>query len=66
VEDHERHHIPIGRVSHGLVGGDDPFDGLGEGRQLARLNEMKELLTGDVGAHPVRHLGGEVLDGLQA
>jgi hypothetical protein len=24
------------------------------------------LLTGDVGAHPVRHLGGEVLDGLQA
>jgi hypothetical protein len=48
------------RAWHGLVGGDDPFDGLGEGRQLARLNETKELLVGDVGARPVRHHDGEV------
>jgi hypothetical protein len=27
---------------------------------LARLDETKELLAGDVGAHPVRHHGGEV------
>jgi hypothetical protein len=26
---------------------------------------MKELLAGDVGARPVRHLGSEVLDELQ-
>jgi hypothetical protein len=44
VEGHERHHVPAGRAWHGLVGGDDPLDSLGEGRQLARLNETKELL----------------------
>jgi hypothetical protein len=27
---------------------------------LARLDETKELLAGDVGAHPVRYHGGEV------
>jgi hypothetical protein len=27
---------------------------------LARLDETKELLAKDVGAHPVRHHGGEV------
>jgi hypothetical protein len=53
VEDHERHHLPAGRAWHGLVSGDDPFDGFGEGRQLAPLDKTKELLAGDVGAHPV-------------
>jgi hypothetical protein len=42
VEDHERHHVPAGRARHGLAGGDDPFNGLGEGRQLARLNETND------------------------
>jgi hypothetical protein len=36
------------------------LDGLSEVRQLARLDEMKELLAGDVGARPVRHHDGEV------
>jgi hypothetical protein len=36
------------------------LDSLGEGRQLARLDEMKELLAGDVGACLVRHHDGEV------
>jgi hypothetical protein len=53
MEGHERHHIPAGRAWHGLIGGDDPLDGLGEGRQLAHLDETKELLAGDVGACPV-------------
>jgi hypothetical protein len=66
VEGHERHHVPPGRVWHGLVGRGDPLNSLGEGRQLARLNEMKELLAGDSGAHPARHHAGEVLDGLGA
>jgi hypothetical protein len=64
VEDHEQHHVPAGRAWHGLVGGDDPFDSLGEGRQLARLDETKELLARDVGARPVRHHDGEVLGDL--
>jgi hypothetical protein len=55
VESHERHHVPAGRAWHGLVGGDDPLDNLGEGRQLARLKETKELLAGDVGGHLARH-----------
>jgi hypothetical protein len=52
--------VPAGRAWHGLVGRDDPLDSLGEGRQLARLNKMKELLAGDIGAHPARHHAGEV------
>jgi hypothetical protein len=32
MEAHERHHIPIGRAWHRLAGGDDPLNGLGEGR----------------------------------
>jgi hypothetical protein len=60
VEGHERHHVPAGRAWHGLFAGDDPLDSLGEGRQLARLNETKELLAGDVGVHPARHYDGEV------
>jgi hypothetical protein len=43
----------------------DPLDGLAEGRQLARLDETKELLARDVGAHPVRHCDGEVLGELE-
>jgi hypothetical protein len=66
VEDHERHHIPRGRVQHGLVGGDNPLDGVGEGRKLARLDKTEELLVRDVGARPVRHHGGEVSGGLEA
>jgi hypothetical protein len=65
MEDHEQHHVSAGRAWHGLVDGYDPFDGLGEGRQLARLDEMKELLAGDVGARPVRHCDGEVLGELE-
>jgi hypothetical protein len=60
VEDHERHHVPAGRAWHGLIGGDDSLDSLGEGRQLARLNETKEVLAVDVGARPVRHHDGEI------
>jgi hypothetical protein len=52
--------VASGRAWHRLIDGDDPLDGLGEGRQRARLNETKELLTGDVGARPVRHHDGEV------
>jgi hypothetical protein len=61
VEGHERHHIPPGRVWHRFISRDDPFNGLGEGRQLARRNETKKLLAGDSGAHPTRHRAGEVL-----
>jgi hypothetical protein len=60
VEGHKRHHVPAGRACHGLIGGDDPLDGLGEGRQLARLNKTKELLAGDVGVRLVRHHDDEV------
>jgi hypothetical protein len=60
VEGHERHHVPPGRAWRGFVGWDDPLDGLGEGRQLARLNEMKKLLARDSGARPTRHRAGEV------
>jgi hypothetical protein len=59
VEGHERHHVPPGRAWHGLIGGDDPLNSLGEGWQLARLNETKELLAGDSGAHPARHHASE-------
>jgi hypothetical protein len=57
-------HTPLG-ARHGLVGGDNPLDGIGEGRKLARLDEIEELLVGDVGVRPVRHPGGEVLSGLK-
>jgi hypothetical protein len=60
VEVHERHHVPTGRAWHGLISEDDPLDGLGERRQLARVNETKELLAGNVGARPVRHHDDEV------
>jgi hypothetical protein len=33
--------------------------------QLARLDETKELLAGDVGACPVRHCDGKVLAELE-
>jgi hypothetical protein len=53
---------------HGLVGGDNPLNRLGEGRQLACLNETKELQAGDSGAHPARHHAGEASSklGMQA
>jgi hypothetical protein len=66
VEGHERHHIPHGRVRHGLVDGDNPLDSVGEGRKLARLHKTEELLVGDIGTRPVRHQGGEVSGGLEA
>jgi hypothetical protein len=65
VEGHERHLVPRRRARHGLVGRNDPLDGLVEGRQLARLNKTKELLARDIGARPVRHHDGEVLGELQ-
>jgi hypothetical protein len=49
-----------------LVGGDDPLNGVGEGRKLARLDQTEELLVGDIGARPVRHCDGEVLGELEA
>jgi hypothetical protein len=61
VEGHEQHHVPPGRAWHGFVSRDDTFNGLDEGRQLARHNNTKKLLTGDGGAHPTRHCAGEVL-----
>jgi hypothetical protein len=61
VEGHERHHVPPGRAWHRFVNKDDPFNSLSEGRQLARLDEMKKLLAGDSGAHPTRHRADEVL-----
>jgi hypothetical protein len=51
---------PLG-AQHGLVVGNPPLDNIGEWRKLARLDQTKELLVGDVGARPVRHHGGEVL-----
>jgi hypothetical protein len=65
VEGHERHNIPRGRARHGLVGGNDLLNDIGEGRKLARLHKANELLVGNVGAHPVRHHGGEVSGGLK-
>jgi hypothetical protein len=65
VEGHERHLIPLGRARHGLVGGDDPLDGVGEGRKLARLDQTEELLMGDIGACPIRHHNDEVLGELK-
>jgi hypothetical protein len=54
VEDHERHHEPLG-ARHGLVAGNLPLNSAGERRKLARLDETEELLAREVGAHPVRH-----------
>jgi hypothetical protein len=51
---------PPGRAWHGFVDRNDPLNDLGEGRQLARLNETKKLLAGDSGARPTRHHAGEV------
>jgi hypothetical protein len=55
---------PLG-ARHGLVGGDNRLDSVGEGRKLARFNEMEELLAGDVGARPKRHHNGGVLGRLE-
>jgi hypothetical protein len=66
VEGHERHHIPRGRAWHRLVGGNDPLDGIGEGRKLAHLDQTEELLVGDIGARPVGNHDSEVLGELEA
>jgi hypothetical protein len=66
VEGHERYHIPRGRARHGLIGENDPLDGIGEGRKLAHLDQMEELLVGDIGARPVGHHDSEVLGELEA
>jgi hypothetical protein len=56
---------PLG-ARHRLVTEHLPLHGGGEQRKLARLNEMKKLLAGHIGARPVRHRGGGVLSGLVA
>jgi hypothetical protein len=60
VEGHKRHHVPPGRAWHRFVARDDPLNSLGEARQLAHLNETKELLMGDGGARLARYRTGEV------
>jgi hypothetical protein len=66
VERHERDHEPLGRARHRLIAGHLPLHGGGEWRELARLNEMKQLLAGHIGASPVRHCGDGVSSGLKA
>jgi hypothetical protein len=39
---------------------------LGEWKKLARLDKTEELLTGDIGARPIRHHDSEVLGALEA
>jgi hypothetical protein len=56
---------PLG-ARHGFVTGNPPLHDSGEQRKLARLDETEELLTGHIGAHPVRHRGGGVSGGLGA
>jgi hypothetical protein len=56
---------PLG-ARHGLVAGNLPLDNGGEHRKLARLNETKELLAGNVGVCLVRHRDGGVSGGLEA
>jgi hypothetical protein len=56
---------PLG-ARHRLVAGDPPLHGGGERRKLVRLDDTEELLAGHIGAHPVRHRGGEGLGGLKA
>jgi hypothetical protein len=51
---------------HGFVVGNLSLNGGGEWRKLAHLNEMEELLAGNIGACPVRHRDGEVSGGLEA
>jgi hypothetical protein len=55
---------PLG-VRHGLVAGDSPLVGGSERRKLSCLDKTEELLAGNVGARPVRHHDGGVLDGLE-
>jgi hypothetical protein len=56
---------PLG-ARHGLVTGNFPLHGGGERRKLARLNVVQLLLTGHIGARPVRHRGGGVSGKLEA
>jgi hypothetical protein len=66
VEGHERDHEPLGSVRHGLVAGHLSLHDGGEWRELACLDETKQLLAGHIGARPVRHRGGGVSSGLKA
>jgi hypothetical protein len=56
---------PLG-ARHRLVAGNLRLDGVGEWRKLTRLDKTEELLTRDIGAHPIRHDDSEVLGGLEA
>jgi hypothetical protein len=56
---------PLG-ARHGLITRDLPLDGGSERRKLARLDEVEELLTRNIGACPVRHHSSGVSDGLEA
>jgi hypothetical protein len=64
VEGHERDHKPLGRARHGLVTEHLPLHIGGEWRELARLDETKQLLAGHIGPRPVRHRSGGVSGGL--
>jgi hypothetical protein len=64
VEGHERDHESLVRARHGLIPGHLPIHGGSEWRELARLDEMKQLLAGHVGPRLVRHHNGGVSGGL--
>jgi hypothetical protein len=49
VEGHERDHESFGRAWHRLVPGHLSLHGCGEWRELARLDETKQLLAGHIG-----------------
>jgi hypothetical protein len=57
---------PLGGCDRGFVAGHLPLHDGGEWRELACLNETKQLLTRHIGARPVRHRGDRVLSGLEA
>jgi hypothetical protein len=57
---------PFGGARHGLIAGNPPLHGGGERRKLTRLDKTEEVLTGHVGARPVRHRGGGVSGGMEA
>jgi hypothetical protein len=57
---------PLGGCDRGFVAGQLPLHDGGEWRELARLNETKQLLTRHIGVRPARHRGDRVLSGLEA
>jgi hypothetical protein len=66
VEGHERDHESLGRAWHGLITRHLPLHGGGEWRELARLDETKQLLAGHIGSRPVQHRSSRVPGGLEA